>query len=106
MRPETIRAIVPDGLSFDDLDMHVDEGTGEVSFNVTALRRLTEASGIDWSWLTEEEDRIAALLIAWYYNHRERGGSVHLIAEQLAAHAEAIEAVGALRVQRGPITPQ
>jgi hypothetical protein len=96
-----VRALVPKGVSFDDLQFRLDPHTGELSFDAGVLRRLSEHSGIDWSWLTGKDERIVALLLGWYLSHRNGGGSVNMLAEQLQAYTEAKRLAGPMRVQRG-----
>ncbi len=84
MKTEPSRAPLPD-VSFEDLDFSLDTRTGQISFDDDVLRLVAYMNDIDWAWLTQDQSRIAALLMSWYERHRRYGGSINLAAEQVEA---------------------
>jgi len=46
------------------------------------------------------------MIVAWYAQHRQGGGSSGSVAEQLIAEAQAEDHFREARIQRGPIKPQ
>jgi hypothetical protein len=84
MKTEMSRATVP-GLSFDDLEFSLDSSTGQITFDDDVLRLVAYMNDIDWNWLTQDQSRVAALLMSWYEIHRRYGGSINLAAEQVEA---------------------
>lgn len=81
------RITIPDGLAFADLKLARDSD-GSVSFDTAVIVRICEASGIDPAMFLETaEDNIGGLIVAWYGEHRARGGAADPTAEDLIGEA-------------------
>lgn len=81
------RVTIPDGLSFTDLKLKR-ERDGDVSFDTAVIKRICDASGIDTEQiLSAGEDAISGLIVAWYGEHRKRGGDPDPVADDLIAEA-------------------
>jgi hypothetical protein len=75
---------VPAGVTFSDLGLHY-EPSG-MSFDLSPLERVCEASGIDPDLLRNPEDgRITKLIIRWYGIHLATGGERDRAADALTA---------------------
>lgn len=85
-RAASIALTVPADLSFADLRLsRSHEG---ISFDLSALRRLCEASGISIDQFTEtHEDNVAGLIVSWYAAHLANGGASDPVADDLVREA-------------------
>lgn len=93
---------IPDDVSFEDLRLGRDPITREVSFEWAAIERVCVASSIDVDLFRRApEDNVAGLIVAWYGEHRARGGAPDPVAEQLLAEVVAEDEYGPERVQPG-----
>ncbi len=83
----TIR--VPDGVVFADLQLRR-ERSGAVRFNWAVIERLCQASALDLALFQNgPEDNVAGLIVAWYVEHRRRGGDRDPVAEALLYEVQA-----------------
>ena len=81
------RITIPNGLSFAALKLKR-ERDGDVSFDTAVIKRICDASGIDTEQiLSAGEDAISGLIVAWYGEHRKRGGDPDPVADDLIAEA-------------------
>ena len=86
---------IPDDIRFADLGLQRDPVTGDVSFRKEVIERICEASGIDSALILESpEDSLAALIVAWYAAHRERGCDPDPVADDLIGEVVAENALG------------
>ena len=82
-----IALAIPAGLEFSALRL-AREADGSVSFDRTVIERICEASGIDSAVFWQApEDNLAALIVAWYADHRAAGGDADPAAEDLIEEA-------------------
>lgn len=94
MQQQLARVAIPDDLEFADLRLARD-ADGAVSFDWAVIERICLASNMPVELLREgPEDNVSSLLIGWYCAHRERGGSVDPVAEDLLAEVRAEDAAG------------
>jgi hypothetical protein len=85
---------IPDDIDFSALELERDPD-GMVSFRWDIIERICDASGIDPATFREApEDNIAGLLVAWYMEHRARGGAPDPVEEDLIAETLAEDALG------------
>ncbi|HWO99191.1 MAG TPA: hypothetical protein VNL74_00985 [Methylococcus sp.] len=95
MKKITIQISIPEGLDFQALDLARDPGTGGITFRLDAIKRICAASEIDPALLLEShEDNVAGLIVAWYTEHRARGGDPDPVAEDLIREALAEDLLG------------
>ena len=88
------KIIIPDGVTFADLTLSRSRGMG-LEFNWSPLEAICAASGLDISLLREShEDSVAGLIVAWYHEHRSRGGAPDPVADDLIAEVIAEDARG------------
>lgn len=98
---------IPQGLRFADLKLSRHLVDGDVSFDWAPINAICEASDIDVAVFSHsDEDNVAGLIVAWYQVHREAGGEIDLVAEQLIAEVQAEGIKGQASVQNGPGTLQ
>lgn len=91
----TARIIIPDDMKFADLDLRRNPQSGDVTLRWEVIERICAASGIDIALLRDApEDNVAGLIVAWYAEHRERGGAPDPVADDLIAEAAAEDALG------------
>lgn len=91
---QAIKVAIPDDLTFADLRLARD-ADGSVSFDWRAIERICAASGLAVEMFRDApEGRAATLLVAWYQEHRRRGGAPDPVAEDLIAETLAEEAAG------------
>lgn len=84
----SLRVIIPEGLAFEALKL-TRKATGAVGFDWSPIEQLCEASGIDIGLLRDRhEDNVAGLIIAWYAEHRARGGAPDPVVEDLIHEAK------------------
>lgn len=96
------RITIPEGVTYADLKLTRDPATGDVDLDWAPIERICEASGIDPDVFREgPEDNVGGLLVAWYQEHRARGGAPDPVQEQILAEVGAEDALGAYRVQIG-----
>lgn len=89
-----LRITIPDEVRFADLQLLRDPD-GHVSFSWAAVEAVCAASGISPGIFREaEEDAVASLIVAWYAEHRARGGAADPVAEDLIAEAAAEDQLG------------
>ncbi|MAX61533.1 MAG: hypothetical protein CMK46_06845 [Porticoccus sp.] len=86
------RYTIPDGIDFADLRLARDPD-GAVSFDTAPLVTICEASGIDPN-LMSNEDNASAMIMAWYAEHRRRGGAPDPVQDDLIAEVRAEERIG------------
>ena len=102
-----LKIVIPQGVDFADLDLTRDPATGEVSFAWDPIEAICEASDINIDvFRKSREDNVAALITAWYREHRQRGGTLDPVQEQLIAEVMAEDTFGAERIQATPGTKQ
>ncbi|WP_288076579.1 hypothetical protein [Pseudomonas sp.] len=94
MQQQLARVAIPDGLDFSDLKL-AREPDGSVSFDWRVIERICAASGLPVELLSDStEDNVAGLLIGWYQAHRQRGGVVDPVAEDLMGEVLAEDVAG------------
>lgn len=85
---------IPDDVSFSDLRLERSP-SGAVRFDWAVIERVCAASGLPVELLRDgPEDNVAALIVGWYAAHRQAGGDVDLVAEDLLAEVRAEDAAG------------
>lgn len=85
---------IPDDLTFSDLHLGRDTD-GSVSFDWRAVEHVCQTSGLDVELFRDgPEDNVAALIVAWYHAHRQRGGAPDPVADDLIAETMAEELAG------------
>lgn len=94
MQQQLTRIAIPDDIHFADLRLGRDSD-GAVSFDWTPIEHICAASGVPVELFRDgPEDNVAGLLMTWYRAHRESGGALDLVAEDLIAEATAEDAAG------------
>lgn len=94
MHQQLTRIAIPEGLKFSELQLSRD-ADGEVSFDWAPIERICMASGVPVELFREgPEDNVAGLLMTWYRAHRNGGGVLDPVAEDLIAEAAAEDAAG------------
>lgn len=88
------RITIPDGVTFADLHLTRDPQTGEIDFDWAPIEAICAASGLDIDLLRTSDDNRAALVVAWYTEHRARGGDPDPVQEDLLAEVAAEDARG------------
>ncbi|WP_085316859.1 hypothetical protein [Derxia lacustris] len=83
-----IRVIVPEGMTFADLKLTKNAETGEVSFDLEAVRAVCVATGVDADAVFAHEGNVNSLIVAWYGVHRMDGGEPDVVFESLIADAK------------------
>jgi hypothetical protein len=92
---KSLTIIIPDDLEFSALQLARDPD-GMVSFDWTPIARICEASGVDVAIFRDSpEDNVAGLIMAWYVEHRQRGGTPDPVQEDLIAEARIEDERGA-----------
>lgn len=85
---------VPDDINFADLRLGCDSD-GAVSFDWTPIERICAASGVPVELFRDgPEDNVVGLLMTWYRAHRNGGGALDPVAEDLITEATAEDAAG------------
>ena len=85
---------LPADLPFSALQLSRDSD-GSVSFSTDAISKIEAASGLpDGFFMSQEEDAVASLIVAWYGHHRAAGGAIDPTAEDLLAEVKAKDAAG------------
>lgn len=88
------RLAIPGGVEFSHLCL-ARGADGAVSFNWTPIERICAASGMPVELLRDgPEDNVGGLIMSWYRAHRDSGGPLDPVAEDLIAEVEAEEAAG------------
>jgi hypothetical protein len=91
---QSLRVTIPEGLSFEALKL-TRKPTG-ISFDWAPVEAICDASGIDINLFREsDEGNVAALIVAWYAEHLQRGGVRDAIADDLIGEAQAEDTFGA-----------
>lgn len=106
---EKIKVLVqiPEDLDFSALKLARDPVTLYISFDWAPIERICTESGLDIRLLREQhEDNVAGLIVAWYMEHRARGGATDPVEEQILAEVQAEDALGIINVQPGPSRAQ
>ena len=94
MQQQLTRVAIPEGLDFADLRLARD-ADGAVSFDWSVIERICQASNLPVELLRDgPEDNVAGLITHWYMAHRQRGGAVDPVAEDLIAEVRAEDAAG------------
>jgi len=94
MQQQLVRIAIPEGLDFADLRLSR-EADGSVSFDWQVIERTCAASGLPVELLRDSpEGNVAGLLMAWYAEHRRRGGAPDPVAEDLILEVRAEDAAG------------
>jgi hypothetical protein len=92
-KQQMLKLVMPPDLDFSDL--HITRKENGISFDWSAIERLCQASSIDVDIFKKSpEDAVAGLIIAWYQAHRENGGAIDLITEDLISEVTAEEKTG------------
>jgi len=103
MSLEKVQIHIPDDLDFSALKLARDPITLDVSFDWTPIEQICSASGLDVSIFRDQhEDNVAGLIVAWYMEHRARGGAPDQIEEQIIAEVHAEDTHGIINVQSAP----
>lgn len=90
-----VRLVVPDGLDFSALRLARDPITLEVEFDWAPVLAICAASGIDPDlFRARDEGNVSGLIVAWYREHRARGGAPDAVQEQLLAEVQAEDRAG------------
>lgn len=77
---------IPHGLDFADLKLVRNPQTGGVGFDWSPIESICAASGIDIALLRDgPDDNVSGLIVAWYSDHRARGGAPDPVQEDLIA---------------------
>lgn len=94
MQQQAAKISIPDDVNFADLRL-VRKPDGAVGFDWAPIERICAASGVPIDLLRDgPEDNVAALIVGWYAAHRQAGGDVDLVAEDLLAEVRAEDAAG------------
>lgn len=94
MQQQLARVAIPDDVEFADLKLARD-ADGAVSFDWTPIEHICAASGMPVELLRDgPEDNVGGLIMAWYRAHRDSGGLLDPVAEDLIAEAAAEDAAG------------
>lgn len=94
MRQQMATISIPDDLDFADLHLARD-ADGMVSFDWATIERICAASGVPVAVFRDApEDNVAGLIINWYVAHRENGGALDPVAEDLLVEVRAEDAAG------------
>lgn len=94
MQQQLTRIAIPDDIQFADLRLGRDSD-GAVSLDWTPIERICAASGVPVELFRDgPEDNVAGLLMTWYRAHRNSGGALDPVAEDLIAEADAEDAAG------------
>lgn len=94
MQQQLTKVVIPDGIYFADLHLARD-ADGSVSFDLAVIARICEASGLPIEIFRDApEENIAGLIVHWYQAHRQDGGEIDLVAEDLLAEVMAEENAG------------
>lgn len=94
MQQQLARVAIPDDVEFADLKLARD-ADGAVSFDWTPIEHICAASGMPIELLRDgPEDNVGGLIMAWYRAHRDSGGPLDSVAEDLIAEAAAEDAAG------------
>lgn len=88
----SVKISVPYNLEFHALKLARDRD-GAVSYDRAVMSRIFEASGLPTD-LMLDEDNVAGLIVAWYHEHRARGGDPDPAAEDLIAEVLAEDQAG------------
>jgi hypothetical protein len=97
-----VQVEIPDNVQFADLRLARDPVTRAISFAWDPIAAVCEASGLGAPlFQSGPEDNVASLIVAWYTRHRELGGEMDMVAEQLIAEVLAEDEYGEVRVQPG-----
>ena len=85
----TLHITIPPDVSFNDLDLSLTDD-GYVHFDLAALGRVCEASGLSMDvFMQTHEDLLGGLLCSWYAEHIRNGGKPDPVAEYLNAEMRA-----------------
>lgn len=83
MERQLAQVAIPDDLEFAELQLARDPDGG-VSFDWGVIERICEASGLPVELLRDApEDNVAGLIMGWYRAHRNAGGALDPVAEDL-----------------------
>jgi hypothetical protein len=97
-------ALIPQGITFEDLELRVDQDLGQVLFETDVLAQVARKNNLEWSALLEDTDQLTALLLGWYQTHREAGGAMNLAAEQIEIYLDALHQHASHAVHLSPST--
>jgi len=79
--------VVPEGTEFSSLRLARDP-SGDVSFDLAAIVRIEQASGLpEGFFMAQPEGALAGLIVHWYNIHRASGGAPDPVADDLIAEA-------------------
>jgi hypothetical protein len=80
------RITIPVEVAFADLGLS--RGPSGLRFSWAPLDAICAASGLDAALLREsDEGNVAGLIVAWYDEHRQRGGAPDAVADEMIAEA-------------------
>ena len=89
-----LKITVPNTLKFESLQLARD-ADGQVSFSIEAINQLCSINDIDPALMLDSpEDNVAGLIVAWYDRHRQLGGALDSVAEDLIAETIAEDVFG------------
>ncbi len=99
--------IIPEGVSFADLQLTRDADTGCLWYDVDAVHRFCQGNNIDAESLIEDdEDGLCALITRWHALHVAQGGRRDDVQSMISAEVEAEALVGAGAVSRSSLLIQ
>lgn len=94
MKQQLANIQIPSDLDFSSLKLARDSD-GHVSFDWSPIERICAASDLAPEILKEgPEDNVCGLIVAWYQAHRQQGGPIDPVAEDLLAEGMAEDAAG------------
>lgn len=86
---------IPEGVSFADLHLARDPGTGDVSFDTAVIELIERESGLPHGFfMGQDEDALGELISTWYNRHIAAGGARDPVADDLIAEVGAEDAAG------------
>ncbi len=91
---EQMKASIPDDLQFTDLQLTRDSN-GFVRFEWRVIERICQVSALPVEVFRDApEDIVAGLIVSWYQAHRQSGGALDLVAEELIGEVLTEDAAG------------
>lgn len=85
--------VIPGHLTFADLRL-CRLPSGDVSFDLSVVSAVCQASGLPDLALAADEDTLASFVVAWYHAHLARGGAPDPVAQDLIGEVEFEERLG------------
>ncbi len=89
-----IRLVIPTSVDFSALRL-ARGADGQVAFDWGPIEAICAASGLDVTLFRETgESNVVGLIVAWYAEHRRRGGAPDAIADDLITETVIEDALG------------